>query len=250
MLIKRFTVGWAYTNCYIVSCKETKVAIVIDPGFEGDEGNKILRVIQKNNLKVKYIINTHGHMDHTSGNGILKKATGAKILIHPNDAPLLPEPWAVFLEMIKHNIVITCPACGGQEVNLVINNDKKKAKLKCMQCGFSIDLIVSPPADGLLNDGDVVKFGNQEFLVIHTPGHSWGSISLYSKKEKVLLSGDTLFAGSIGSIGTPHSSIEDIMHSLKEKLMKLPEDTMVYPGHGGQTTIGREKRENPYLQTH
>jgi len=109
--------------------------------------------------------------------------------------------------------------------------------------------VISPEADRLLGDGEIVKVGDLKFTVIHTPGHTKGSISLFCESENVAFTGDTLFAGSIGRTDLPGSSFEEIMYSLREKLMNLPEETVVYPGHGGKTTIGREKRTNPFLST-
>jgi len=166
MLIKNFVVGFVNTNCYIVGYERTKEAAVIDPGFNDDEGKKILGGIKNNNLTIRYIINTHAHTDHTSGNKILKRETGAEIVIHKNDAPLLPEPWKGFLEMIKLQKITPCPACGSQSVNLKVFENKEKAVLKCNECGFSIDLLASPPADRTLEDGDIIEIGNYKFQVL------------------------------------------------------------------------------------
>jgi len=210
MLITCLTVGFLATNCYLVACGKTSESIVIDPGFKEDESEKILEEISKKSMNVKYILNTHGHMDHISGNGIMKKATGAEILIHEDDASMLTEP----RKNLSKSLGIT---------------------------------VVSPPADRLIRDGDIIKVGSLELKVIHTPGHSRGSISLYSESEGVVFTGDTLFAGSIGRTDLPGSSFRDIMRSLREKLMTLPEETVAYPGHGEKTTIGKEKLGNPFL---
>ena len=189
MIIKMFTFGMYLTNCYVVGCEETKEAIVIDPGFDRDrEAEEVLRFIEQNGFNVKYIINTHGHADHTAGNGIVKKATGAHILIHENDA-------------------IT--------------------------------------ADRTLRDGDVIQVGCVKFVVLHTPGHSKGGISLLG--EEVVFTGDTLFAGSIGRTDLPGASFGEIMRSIKTKLVTLPDRFKAYPGHGPPTTIGEEKKHNPFL---
>lgn len=208
MLIKRVTGGLLSTNCYIVACGETGGAIVIDPGLSEGECGEILDEISAHHLQLKYIVNTHGHPDHTSCNSRLKKTTGTKILIHEDDGHLLAEPRDLFVKAV-----------------------------------------VSPPADRLVHDGDVIRVGKIEFEVIHTPGHSRGSISLYCESESVVFSGDTLFNRSIGRTDLPESSAEDMKRSLREKLMKLPEQTIVYPGHGPETTIGEEKTWNPFLQT-
>ena len=205
-------VGSLATNCYIIICEETRKAIIIDPGFSAEEANEILNEIVKNGFKVEKIINTHGHFDHIIGNDILKALTKAKILIHKNDASMLLDP--------------------SKNLSRMLGRD-----------------IISPKADRLVEEGEIIKVGDLELKVIHTPGHTEGSISLFCEKEKVVFTGDTLFAGSIGRTDLPGSSFEEIMHSLKEKLMNLPDETVVYPGHGGKTTIGREKGTNPFLSS-
>ena len=206
MILRRLTGGPLGTNCYIVACEETREALVIDPGLRESECGDLLREISVKDLKLKYLVNTHGHQDHTSCNGVLKRATGARILVHEDEACLFTKPLGIFLEAV-----------------------------------------VSPPADRLLHHGDIVRVGNLEFRVIHTPGHSRGGISLYSESGDVVFTGDTLFNRSIGRTDLPGSSFEDIEHSLRDKLMKLPDHTIVYPGHGPETTIGEEKMWNPFL---
>jgi len=246
MKINCFVVGPIYTNCYVVSCDQTRQAVVIDPGFtDTTDGAEVLQKIK--NMEVKYIIITHGHFDHTSGITVLKKETGAEILVHEKDADLLPEPWKGISEIISKGEQPPCPACGSLSVHLTITADNKKANVKCDNCGLSIEFLSSPPADIMLKDGDSIEFGNCKLQVIHTPGHSMGGISLYSEEENTLFSGDTLFAGSIGRTDIFRSSFDEIISSLKNKLMKLPDKTVVYPGHGDTTTIGREKKTNPYL---
>ncbi|MFQ5999140.1 MAG: MBL fold metallo-hydrolase [Candidatus Bathyarchaeia archaeon] len=210
MIIKMFTFGMYLTNCYVVGCEETKEAVVIDPAFDRDEeAEKVLELIEKQNLHVKYIINTHGHPDHTAGNGIIKKATGAPILIHENDALMLT------------NVVKTLSRVFGLHVT-------------------------TPPADNTLRDGDVIQVGRIKLKVLHTPGHTKGGISLLG--DDVVFSGDTLFAGSIGRTDFPGGSFKEIIQSIKTKLLTLPDHVKVYSGHGPVTTIGEEKRYNPFLQ--
>jgi len=209
MHVELFTVGPLFTNCYIATCLNTKESIIIDPGFKGErEGKNILDKILEKGLKIKYILNTHGHPDHTSGNGIVKKITKAPILIHELDARMLGEEAKELARLFGYE---TC----------------------------------SPKADITLNEGDTVNFGNIKLRVLHTPGHSKGSISLIG--ENCVFTGDTLFAGSIGRYDFPDSSLKELVASLK-KLMILPENFIVYPGHGPITTIGEEKRNNPFLQ--
>lgn len=210
MITKMFTVGTLCTNCYVVSCTETREALIIDPGFETDlEAKTVLKEIDQRKLRVRYIVNTHGHHDHTSGNGIMKRSTGAPILIHEYDAPMLTD------------------------------------STKNLSVLFGLRTASLPPADQMLHDEDVVQVGDTALRVIHTPGHSRGSISLLG--DDAVFSGDTLFAGSIGRTDLPSSSYEEIMLSLK-KLATLPDHIKVYPGHGPTSTIGEEKRHNPFLQ--
>ena len=210
MILKMFTFGMYLTNCYVVGCEETKEAIVIDPGFDRDrEAKEVLNFIEQNDLHVKYIVNTHGHADHTAGNGIIKKATGAPILIHEDDA-----------------IMLTTVA-------------------KTLSRVFGLR-VTSPPADRTLQDGDIIQVGRIKLVVLHTPGHSMGGISLLG--ENVVFTGDTLFAGSIGRTDFPGASFEEIMQSIKTKLVTLPDQFKAYPGHGPPTTIGEEKKHNPFLR--
>ena len=210
MIVQMFIVGKIFTNCYIANCEQTKQAIVIDPGFDdGFEAEQIFDYIDENRLSIKYIINTHGHPDHTCGNGIVKEKLNVPILIHELDAHMLGKSGIEIAGMF----------------------------------GFENS---SPPADVLLHDEDLVKFGNTTLKVIHVPGHSPGSISLLGEKE--VFTGDTLFSGSIGRTDFPESSEHAMSLSLK-KLANLPERLIVYSGHGPTTTIGEEKHNNPFLQS-
>jgi len=181
----------------------------LDPGFDNKaEAEQILDYIHKNMLKPKYIVNTHGHPDHTCGNGIIKEKYEIPIMIHENDAHMLGNILGKITQffIFKHH---------------------------------------SPNANIILHDGDLIKFGTETLKVIHTPGHSRGSISLLGQKE--IFTGDTLFAGSIGRTDFPESSEQEMKLSLK-KLATLPDHLKVYPGHGPPTTIGEEKQFNPFLQ--
>lgn len=194
MFVKMFTVGMLGTNCYVVGDKESGEAVLIDPGFDSkSESQHILDEIERNGLRIKYIINTHGHPDHNGGNHILKNHNQAPILIHEADASMLN----------------------------------------------------GPPADCRLHEGEVIEVGNVKLKVIHTPGHSPGSIALLA--EDYVFSGDTLFAGSIGRYDLPGASIEELVNSLK-KLLTLPDRVKVCPGHGSVTSIGEERRTNPFLR--
>ena len=205
MIIKELMVGPLMANCFIFGCKETKEAVVIDPG--GD-AHRILSALADSKLKVKYIINTHGHFDHVSANGKMKEATGAEILIHPLDAPLLG--------MLSSNAAF-----------------------------FGISVENSPPCDRTIEEGETVSFGNITLDVIHTPGHTPGGISLYT--DGIVFVGDTLFAGSIGRTDFPGGDFDTLISSIQTKLFKMDDDVRVFSGHGPETSIGREKRYNPFV---
>jgi glyoxylase-like metal-dependent hydrolase (beta-lactamase superfamily II) len=225
-------VGWLQCNCSVLGDPETKEALVIDPG---DEVERILAVIAEHGLKVKAIVNTHAHIDHVGGLAKMRVATGAPILMH------------------------------GEDLELYRILDKQAAMI-----GMPMPLLAQ--VDSLLKDGDSVRWGGFEARVLHTPGHTRGSCCLHipvsdNRKpirmevkegkdvEEVkatpvgrLLAGDTLFAGSIGRTDLWGGSFEDIIVSIREKLLALPDETLVYPGHGPQTTIGEERESNPFLQ--
>ncbi len=199
--------GPLMTNCYIVGDSETKEAAVVDPG--GHAG-AIRSALDRNELECKYIVNTHTHFDHVGGNAELAKATGAEILVHPLEADWLKEV--------------------GQQALM-----------------FGITGASSPPADRTIDEGDTVEVGGIEIEVLHTPGHSPGSISLVIAGEKKILVGDLVFAGSIGRTDLPGGSLETLFASVKKKIFVHPDDTELYSGHGPVTTIGRERRSNPFL---
>ncbi|MEM1589355.1 MAG: MBL fold metallo-hydrolase [Candidatus Bathyarchaeia archaeon] len=208
MKIQTFTVGKLYTNCYIALCPQTGEAVIIDPGFETiSEAAEIFKFVEEKELKLKFIVNTHGHPDHVCGNGIVKEKFKTPILIHERDAHML----GAFGKVIGKFF------------------------------GFKNS---SPPADILLKNGDTIRFGNITLKVMHTPGHSPGSISILGEKE--VFTGDTLFAGSVGRTDLPQGSDREMKRSLK-KLASIPEFFKVYPGHGPPTTIGEEKTSNPFL---
>jgi glyoxylase-like metal-dependent hydrolase (beta-lactamase superfamily II) len=205
LIIKELVVGPLMANCFICGCSKTKEAVVIDPG--GD-ANTILLSLADSKLKVKYIINTHGHFDHVSANGKMKDATGADILIHPLDAPMLE-------------------------------------KLSSNAAFFGVSVENSPPCDQTLEESDTVSFGDITLKVIHTPGHTPGGISLYA--NGVVFVGDTLFAGSIGRTDFPGGDFNTLISSIKTKLFNMEDDVRVFSGHGPETSIGIEKRHNPFV---
>jgi hydroxyacylglutathione hydrolase len=205
MIINAFQLGPMQANCYLLECEKTLSAIVIDPG---DEADVILDMIKDRKLKLEFIINTHGHIDHISANNDLKKKTSAKLCIHRLDADIIVDP----------------------QKNL---------------SSFIGKPISSLPPDRILEDGDIIESGTIKLKVIHTPGHSPGSISLLA--DDAIFTGDLLFAGGIGRYDFPGSSYKQIMDSLK-KITELDDNLTVYPGHGFNTTIGEEKESNPFLE--
>lgn len=205
MRIKRMVVGPLSTNCYLVWSGKTREAMVIDPGGNFED---IRDVIHEESLDVRFILNTHGHADHIGANAQVKELTGATLAIGADDAPMLSNP--------TRNLSV-----------------------------FMAGTCVSPDADRLLTDNDVIELGPLLFDVICTPGHSPGGICLYH--PGVLFSGDTLFAEGIGRTDLPGGDAQTLIDSIRGRLMGLPDDTVVYPGHGEETFIGRERRFNPFL---
>ena len=189
------------TNSYIIKDEETKETMVIDPGGEVDKITELLDIL---GAKVKYIYLTHCHGDHIGGVTELKEKKGGKVIIHLDDYEGLKNP----------------------EINLT---------------GMMANSPISIEADARVNDGDIIHIGSLEFKVIHTPGHTKGGSSIYCEKENMLFSGDTLFKGMWGRTDLPTSSFEDIMDSINSKLLVLPDDTIVYPGHGISTKIEDEE---------
>jgi len=210
LIIKSLQVGPIMTNCYIIGCEETKEGMIVDPG---GNASSILATVKELGLRIKYVVNTHGHFDHVLANRKLVEATGAKLAIHPKDKPML---------LTRLSGLASFFGLGG--------------------------IIPSPPPDLLLEDGDELVVGKLRFKVLHTPGHSPGSISLHNEEEGVVFVGDVLFNGGIGRTDIPGASHRTLMDSIRHKLLTLPDETIVYPGHGPPTTIGRERRNNPFLQ--
>jgi len=216
MKIETLIVGPLDVGCYILA-NENNEAVIIDPGGNADE---IIKLIKGHKLQPRYLINTHGHGDHIGANKELKALfPEMKICIHEGDKEALTNPFK------------NLSALGGFQ---------------------SKDYILrSPPADVTLKEGDRITLGKIRLEVLHTPGHTPGGICLLGRsaddKPDVLFSGDSLFQGSIGRTDFPGGNQQDLVKSLREKVLTLKEDTIVYPGHGPSTTIGYEKANNPYL---
>jgi len=207
MIHEVIPVGPLQCNCSIIGDETTREAMVIDPG---DEIELILAFLQKHNLQVKQIVITHAHIDHVGGAMKLRAATGAPILLNQNDYDLLK-----MLDVQAAWLGMATP--GDVEI------------------------------DRSVTTGETVSAGSHTAQILHTPGHTEGSICLYFEPEKRLIAGDTLFAGSIGRTDLPGGSMQKIMRSLHNTVLSLPDDTVVIPGHGELTTVGDERESNPFL---
>jgi hydroxyacylglutathione hydrolase len=209
MFVEQMQVGHMAVFAYIIGDRESGEGLVIDPAANVDD---IINVAQENNISIKYIVNTHGHVDHMTGNAEMKTKTGAQIIVHRDDAELV---MFTPLPLFKMH--------GAEK---------------------------SPYPDIIVNDDDVITVGNISLKVIHTPGHTLGGISLYS--PGYVFTGDTLFVEAVGRTDFPGGSWQMLRHSIMEKLFILPDDTIVMPGHNygkmPSSTIGHEKIYNPYLK--
>lgn len=206
MKVIRIPAGIYAANCYIIYSETTKDGIIVDPGGDADI---ILKTIEENNLNVIHIVLTHGHGDHIGGVIDLLNVLKVSLLVHEDDVKMISDA--------KMNLSNIMPI-GAVELN----------------------------PDKVLKHGDIIKFGDLEAEIIHTPGHTLGGICI--KIEDNLITGDTLFQGSIGRTDLEGGDYDTIIRSIKENLLPLPDNTIVWPGHGVQTTIGNEKRNNPFLR--
>ncbi len=201
-------VGPLQCNCSIIGDEQSREAMVIDPG---DDLDQIVAILKEKKLKVKQIVVTHAHIDHVGGATKLKKLTGAPLLLNQNDQMLLD-----MMDVQAGWIGVEAP----DEIEI----------------------------DQSVKTGDKVAIAHHEAQVLHTPGHTEGSICLYFEPQKVLIAGDTLFQGSIGRTDLPGGNYDKIIRSIHENLLTLPDETVVIPGHGDATTIGDEREKNPFLQ--
>ena len=208
MIHEIFPVGVLGCNCSVIGDEQTHEGIVIDPG---DDIDHVLQAVRKHKLTIKQIVITHAHIDHVGGAMKLRTATGAPILLNKNDHALLK-----MIDVQAAWIGMRSP--GPVEI------------------------------DQSIDDQDLIKVGNLQASVLHTPGHTQGSICLYFPAEKKLIAGDTLFQGSIGRTDLPGGNFEQIIDSLHSRLLALPDETIVVPGHGAITSIGEERETNPFLQ--
>ncbi len=204
MIVKKLVVGPFASNCYIIGSDSNKEGVIIDPGADAEE---ILKNVKELGLDTKFIVLTHGHIDHIGALKEVKEATGAEVAIHTDEAKSLHE----------HSLSRV----------------------------FGLSYPSPPPPDRLLKGGDSIDIGDLHLLVLHTPGHSPGGICLLG--EGVVFSGDTLFNHGIGRYDLPGGNYSQLINSIYTKLMILADDTIVYPGHGPETTIGTERRVNPFL---
>jgi hydroxyacylglutathione hydrolase len=216
MILETLPVGPLQCNCSILGDETSREAIVVDPG---DDIPRILALLARHSLTVKQILITHAHIDHIAGAHRLKQLTGAPILYNQNDLPLV-----------------------------------KMMDVQAGWLGVPTPIVSNP--DDTLDDGKLIAIGaspegSQKGLagiILHTPGHTQGSVCLYLPDDTLLLAGDTLFAGSVGRTDLPGGNTSKLLHSIHERLLTLPDEVTVIPGHGPRTTIGSERASNPFLQ--
>jgi glyoxylase-like metal-dependent hydrolase (beta-lactamase superfamily II) len=211
MRVHTLTVGTLQTNCYLIEDQEEGMGVIIDPGAEA---SRILKAAE--GLEIRYVINTHAHFDHTTANTALlqglrgRQGTRPALVAHPEAAPQLT-------------------AGSGA-------------------AWFGFEPVSSPEPDRLVRDGDILMVGSVTWEVLHTPGHSPGSISLYSAREGIAFVGDVLFWRGVGRPDLPGGSWPVLLETIQRRLLTLPDETHIYPGHGPSTTVGEERSQNPYLR--
>ncbi len=209
MILEHFTVGMLQTNCYLAGDEASRTAVVVDPGGDSD---RIVCRIRELGLNLAAILNTHAHFDHVMDAWTLKSKLGGDIYLHPKDEPLLKD------KMVGMGAVLR--SAGG---------------------------VSALKIDRSLREGDLLTFGSMRFNVLETPGHTPGHVSFHLSDTDIIFVGDTLFAGSIGRTDFIGGSYDQLIRSVREKIFTLREKTVVYPGHGPQTTVEYEKRTNPFF---
>ncbi|MDP9238865.1 MAG: MBL fold metallo-hydrolase [Chloroflexota bacterium] len=207
IIVHGIVVGAFQENCWVIGNRRTGEGICVDPG---DEPEEVLAMARDMGVRIQYIANSHAHIDHILAVGAVRAATGAKFLLHPGDL------------------------------------DLARGIAASAKRSFGIDIPNPPEPDGFLADADEIDVDGVKLHVLHTPGHTPGSVSFYA--NGVLFAGDTLFQGSIGRTDTSGGDEAQEMASIVDRLLVLPDDTIVLPGHMGQTTIGEERRRNPYVR--
>jgi hydroxyacylglutathione hydrolase len=208
--IKTFVFNPFQENTYILS-DDSKECIIVDSGcYTYDEQKELVDYIESNSLKPKYIVNTHGHVDHVLGNAFVKNQFNIDILGHPEDLPLM-----------------------------------QSATKHALMYGLSIDDV--PSIDKYINHDDIIEFGNSQLKVIHTPGHSRGGICLYSANDEFIITGDTLFKSSIGRTDLPGGDYDTLIASITDNLLSLNPKIKIYPGHGDPSSLEWEQVNNPFL---
>lgn len=211
MEIVKFIFNPIQENTYLVT-DSNKNTVIIDPGCYFEEERQLMRdYIAKNELQIKAILNTHAHLDHIMGNAFMKREYDVDIYLHEKDISTL-----------------------------------KMAEMSAQMYGLN-DFDPSPEPDVFIKEGETLTFGDLSFYVIFGPGHAPGHVAFYNEKEGVIINGDILFKGSYGRIDLPGGNFQDLKQTITQKMFVLPDDTLVYTGHGEETTIGEEKKNNPIL---
>jgi hydroxyacylglutathione hydrolase len=208
MILEMLTVGPFQENCYVVGDEETGAGAIVDPG---DEAARIALAVEQTNLEISQILITHTHIDHVGAVASLVDEYSCQVLMHAEAEPML-----------------------GQ------------LPTQAMMMGLRFGEV--PTVDRHIEDEEVIELGGLQLRSLYTPGHAPGHIAFYIESEGLLLSGDALFAGSVGRVDLPGGSMEVLMRSIEERLLTLPDETRVYPGHGPETTVGNERVHNPFLQ--
>jgi glyoxylase-like metal-dependent hydrolase (beta-lactamase superfamily II) len=207
IIVRGIVVGSFQENCWVIGNRRTGEAICVDPGGEADE---VLAMARDMGVRIKYIANSHAHIDHILGVGAIREATGARFLLHPGDLALARETSAMAKRLMR------------------------------------LDIPNPPDPDAFLDDGDEIDIDGLKLTVLYTPGHTRGSVCFYA--NGIVFAGDTLFQGSIGRTDLPGGDYDEEMASIVERLLLLPDETIVLPGHMDQTTIGHERQRNPYVR--